>query len=304
MKKSQYDVLIIGGSHAGLSAAMAIGRLRRSALIVDSGEPRNAVSLHANNIAGLDGQGPDHLRAQAREDLRKYETIHYEKGSILQVNKAGSLFEAQLATGKAVVVRKVILAYGVKDNLPNIENIKQLWGKFVFHCPYCHGFEVSDQTIGLLANGPFAEHMLPMLKNLSANIILFAQGALQLTEDFKAKISKSNIKVIESPLKSLNINEQKLKSALTVDGTEVEIDALFVSPLLPFTLKSSLAEELGCEKTDMGIIKVGEMGGTNIRGVFAAGDIMTMRHSVVAALASGQLAGSGAVYELSVEDFT
>ncbi|CBW26030.1 conserved hypothetical protein [Halobacteriovorax marinus SJ] len=299
----EVEVLIIGGSHAGLSAAMSLGRLRRTALIVDSGNPRNKVSKHANNIAGLDGINPNELRSRSLRDLEKYNTIEFLKGSVSNLLKEGSKFIATLSDSTCIRARKVILSFGVKDKMPNISGLSEQWGKNVFHCPYCHGHEFQDREIGFIGNGQFAEHIVPMLFSLSPHITIFTMGPAEFSKDFKEKLEEKNISVIEWPIDSLGIEGEFLKSIILNNGEEFELDALFSGPILPLELKSTLADSLGCEKDEMGFIKVDKMGKTNVDGVFAAGDIVTMQHSVVRATSTGQIAGSGVVAELVRENF-
>lgn len=296
-----YDVLIVGGSHAGLSAAMALGRMSRSALIVDAGEPRNSASKHANNFTGADGLNPNELRNKAKTDLEKYDSISWAEAQVTKVVKKSHYFEIELEQGQAFIVRKVILAYGILDQLPSIKGLQDMWGDKVFHCPYCHGFEFKDKKIGLLGSEHVIEHMLPMMANLSQHILVFTQGDEQLAEDF---IETLNIKItrINTPVMEVSEQQNGISARLT-DQTEIELDALLVAPSIPFVMKSNIAEALACELTDLGLIKTFEMGATSIAGVYAAGDISSLQQSVAGAIASGQLAGSGAVFDLSQEDF-
>ena len=297
------DVVIVGGSHAGLSAAMALGRLRRSALVVDAGNPRNKVSNHANNIAGLDGASPSDLRARAKEDLKKYESIRFQAGAVTAVTKLERQFEVTLDSGKQLCCRKIILAFGVEDRLPKVKGLQELWGGAVFHCPYCHGYEFKDKALGFIGNGQFAEHMVPMLLNISKNVALFTQGPSDVSTQFVNQLSRHHIKLYEDPIILLQSASGILKSVLLSSGTQVKMDGLVVGPQPPLQLGSSIADQLGCKKDEMGFIVVGKLGETSIVGVFAAGDIMSMQHSVVGAAATGQMAGSGAVFQLSQEDF-
>ena len=297
------DVLIIGGSHAGLSAAMALGRLRRSVLIVDAGKPRNEMSEHANNIAGLDGINPEELRKQAINDLKKYKTIEFLKGKVNKVLKKKDLFIATLDSGAIVEARKVILSYGVKDKLLNIDGIEKVWGKSVFHCPYCHGYEYKDKRIGFIGNGQFAEHIVPMLFSLSRDITIFTTGPEEFSDELKEKLKNNRIKVYREPIIGFEMSSDVLSGLVLKDKELVAIDATFAGPIFPMLTNSSIAEELGCENNEMGFIAVDNMGMTSVEGVYAAGDIMTMRHSVVGAMATGQIAGSAIVSVLVNEDF-
>lgn len=303
MKNEKIDVLIVGGSHAGLSAAMALGRMSRTTLIVDAGNPRNKVSEHANNIVGMDGIEPSQWRHQARDDLKKYGSVEFITGQVLKIEKQGSSFITTLSSGDTVLSRKIILAYGVKDKLPAIQGIWDLWGKSVFHCPYCHGYEVKDKSLGFVGNGYFVEHMLPMIFSLSQEVTVFTQGKSEISDEFTLKMKKNNIRLYEESITSLEKEGNELKSVILESGEKLSISGLFVGPIFPLEMNSTVGEELGCEKNDMGFIKVGMMGDSSVKGVFVAGDIMSMQQSVVGAASTGQLAGSGAVMELTSEDF-
>lgn len=301
MKK--YDVLIVGGSHAGLSAAMAIGRLQRSALIVDGGQARNSVAEQAHNIAGLDGQGPNDLRENARRDLLEYKTIKFQKGFVESIRKVDGNFEAKLISGELILSRKVILAFGVKDELPAIDEIWDLWGKSVFHCPFCHGHEFKNKKIGLIGNGHYLEHMIPMMLNLSPDLIVFPQEALNVDNVVLKNIENRNIKVYSSKIKRLVRDNGRLKGVFLEDGVEIELNALLVAPVGKVRLSSDIGEQLSCDKDEDGFIKVDAIGKTSVDGIFAAGDITSRFQSVVQALASGQKAGAATIMELSHEDF-
>lgn len=303
VQTSKYDALIIGGSHAGLSAAMAIGRLKRTALVVDAGAARNSPAEHAYNIAGSDGINPIEIRGQARLDLKKYNTIDLLSDSVLKVTKKSEMFEANLQSGKTVTSRKILLAYGVKDVLPPITGIEELWGKSVFHCPYCHGFEVSDRTVGIMSNGKAAEHLLPLMLNLTENLVLFTNGKPDLSDTFRGKLEAHGISIVEDKPTKLEVRDGKLRELKLDNNKSIKIDAFLVSPSMPFQFNGNLANEFACEKDQMGFIKVDEMGATSVAGVYAAGDIVTMMHSVVSAGATGQAAGAGVVSALSLEDF-
>lgn len=303
MFKTQYDVLIVGGSHAGLSAAMALGRMRRSVLICDDGRPRNQLSLHANNIAGQDGVAPEQWRQQARQNLQKYPTVHLEKTTVQAIKKQQGLFHVELSSKPPVRARKIILAHGIQDKLPDANGFQQLWSKSVFHCPYCHGFEVQDQRLGIVGSGAYVEHMLPMILGLSKDVMVFTNGAQDISKDFAHLLETKKIPLIDSPIAELGYEEQKLKFVEFKTHPRIERDALFVGPQLPLSMRSDLGDQLGLEKNEFGLYKVAEMGKTNIAGVLAAGDIVTMQQSVVSAAASGQSAGAWATFELLVEDF-
>jgi thioredoxin reductase len=292
------DVLIVGGGPAGLAAAMALGRMLKSALICDDARPRNAASSHANNLPGFDGVNPAEWRAKVRQELAKYRTIEFFEGTVLSVTRENQLFVAELANGEKRSFRKVILAHGIVDRLPEAPGFRELWGKSVFHCPYCHGFEVRGKRLGVVANGMFAEHLTPMVSALSADVILFTQGKALLDPATLEAFKKRGLQIVESHITALDYSAEKLHSVACGPDLRFGRDALFLGPMPPLVMKSSIGENLSCEKNYMGFFKVDEMRRTTVPGVFAAGDIMSMAHSVAGAVAAGQMAGPGAVMEL------
>jgi thioredoxin reductase len=300
---NSYEVLIVGGGPAGLSAALALGRMLRSVLICDDGRLRNLASSHANNLPSQDGIHPAQWRENARNDLKKYETIHFFDGSVQSIEKNGKAFKATLSTGKVLAFRKVILAHGIKDKLPSTPGFQELWGKAVFHCPYCHGYEFRGKRLGFVGNGKLAEHVLPMLLGLSGEVIVFTNAKAELSPEFQGLMRKRSVHLIEGKITSLVHWDGTLQAVEIEGGTSVERDALLLGPTLPFEMKAPLGESLGCEKTEMGLYKVAELGKTTVPGVFAAGDIMTMLQSVLGAASLGQAAGAGTANELLIEDF-
>ncbi|WP_374073444.1 NAD(P)/FAD-dependent oxidoreductase [Bdellovibrio bacteriovorus] len=298
-----YEVLIIGGGPAGLSAAMSLGRLSRTALVCDDNRPRNAPSTHVNNFPSQDGIHPAEWRKKTRKDLEKYKTIGFFEGAVLSVHKVDQGFVAQLSSGATRNFKKVILAYGIQDKLLSAPGFKELWGKSIFHCPFCHGFEVRGASLGLIANGELAAHGLPMIYGLSKDLILFTNGKTNLSEDLQETLRRRNVEVIEEPIDHLIYEGEVLKVVVLIDGQKKERDALFVAPIFPFQSKSPIGESLGCEKTELGFYKVGERGETTVKGVFAAGDNMTMMQSVLLACASGVAAAAGVIFSLVSEDF-
>lgn len=295
------DILILGGGAAGLAAAMAIGRMGQTALVVDDNRPRNAPAAHMNNFPSRDGMNPAAWREQVRTELQKYESIAFQPGTIVDLKKAEGHFVAQISDGSVKQFRKVILANGIQDRLSNLDGFEQLWGKCIFHCTYCHGFEVRGRRLGLVANGPFAKHMLPMIYALSKDVMLFTNGPADLDAEFRKSLEKNLVGLVEGPIVSLSRDGEKL-CAVEVAGRKIERQALFWAPVLPFQPKSLLGDQLGCERHEMGFYKVDSFGKTTIAGVFAAGDTSTGMHSVLAAAAAGQVAGAAAVSELLSEN--
>jgi thioredoxin reductase len=296
--KFDYEVLIIGGGPAGLSSAMTLGRINRTALVCDDHRPRNAPSSHVNNFITRDGIHPAEWISLAKRDLEKYQTIKFFQGSVSQLERAGSGFTAKLSSGAVLNFKKVILAYGVQDKLPPIPGFKELWGKSIFHCAFCHGFEVRDHRLGYIASSEMAFHSLPIFNNLTSDLVLFTHGKAEFNQEQRNLLKRKNIELIEEKIKNLIYEGEHLKAVALENGQTIERQALFLAPSMPIQLKSQFGENLGCEKNQFGFYKVNERGGTTVNGVFACGDITNFAHSVLLAAASGVTAGAGAIFEL------
>ncbi len=296
--KNEYEALIIGGGPSGLTAGMTLGRLSRSVLLCDDNKPRNYPSTHVNNFPSRDGIHPEEWRKATRKDLEKYNTVETKAATVLSVERSGDIFSAKLSTGETVKARKIILAYGVVDTLPKIPGFKELWGKSIFHCPYCHGYEVRGSKLGFVTNHPMAFHGLPMIYDLASELTFFTNGKAVYSQEQLGLLKQKKVEVIETKIQKLEYSGEALKSVVLEDGRSVSLPHLFFFPNEPFRMKSQIGESLGCERNDFGFYKVNERNGTNVPGVYACGDNMSMAHSVLLAAASGVTAGANIVWEL------
>ncbi|WP_244926709.1 NAD(P)/FAD-dependent oxidoreductase [Leptospira wolffii] len=301
--KFDYEALIVGGGPAGLSAAMTLGRISRTALLCDDNRPRNLASSHINNLPSRDGIHPAEWRKQVRKDLEKYKTIQFYQGSVLSLEKIGNGFRAKMDSGSEYSFKKVILAYGIQDRLPSVPGFRELWGKSVFHCPFCHGYEAKGFKLGLVSNNEMTFHMVPLVQSLASDLILFTNGKAIFSEENRQLLENNGIQLIEEEISNLDFEGEELKSVELSNGKRIERQALFCPPNFPLELKSKLGENLGCERNEFGVYKVDEKGQTTVEGVYACGDNSSMRHSVVLAVASGAIAGSGVVFDLLNESF-
>lgn len=299
--KNRYDVLIVGGGPAGLSAALAVGRMGRTALLCDDGRPRNAASKHLNNFPSQDGIHPADWKREVKADLQKYNTVEIENNFVSSIEKKDHYFEAYVG-GEIVTASKIILAYGVIDQLPDIPGLKELWGKSVLHCTYCHGFEVRNEKLGLILDSQIAVQSLPSVYELSKDLVLFTEG-FKMEPNLKEKILEKNLLIVDTKIKALVHEEENLRKVVLEDGNIISIDRLFLSPRFPLLMKADIGEKLGCEETEFGVFKVSQRNETTVPGIFAAGDIMGMAHTVLLSAAAGNMAGAAAISSLLSEEF-
>ena len=279
-----WDVVVVGGGAAGLSAALVLGRSRRRTLVVDAGAPRNAPSPSAHSCFTRDGTPPAELLRIGREQLAPYDSVRVVHDRVTSVRAADGGFTVDLDDGDAVEARRVLLAVGVRDLLPSVAGIGALWGRSVLHCPYCHGWEVRDQPIALLATGAVAMEMAPLLLQWSRDLLLLTAGEGELTPSDRAVLGRLGVRIVETPVQRVDGDDHAVRIVLAKGEVERR-SALFVRPAQE--LASDLPQRIGCELTDAGHIRVGGDLQTSVPGVYAAGDATTPLQQIVVAAASG-----------------
>ncbi|WP_114939401.1 NAD(P)/FAD-dependent oxidoreductase [Mucilaginibacter endophyticus] len=296
-----FDVIIIGGSSAGLSAGMALGRAMRKVLIIDSGKPCNRQTPHSHNFFTRDGQTPHEILTIAREQTLKYPTVTLLHSEATQCNPITNGFEVGTRSGETFSTKKVILAAGIKDQMPNIPGFAECWGISVIHCPYCHGYEYGHQRTGIFANGETAFEMAKLISNWTKDLTLFTNGASTLTEEQQAIIGNNNIQIVEDEIEALDQHNGQINALRLRNGSEIKLKALYAR--LPFTQHSDIALQLGCQLTEQGHIQVDAKQKTTIPGIYAAGDSASGIRSLANAVNSGTMAGVMANLELIDEAF-
>ncbi|MGG7551456.1 NAD(P)/FAD-dependent oxidoreductase [Chryseobacterium arthrosphaerae] len=301
MQNKNFDVIITGGSYAGLSAAMALGRSLRNVLVIDNGKPCNRQTPHSHNFITHDGKTPKEISHLAKKDVEKYDTVHFYNGTVIKMSENNSGFAVETASGDIFYAKKLILASGVKDVMPDIPGFAECWGISVLHCPYCHGYEVKNEVTGILSNGEMAFEFSKLIFNMTKSLTLFTNGKAVLSDDQIEKLKQNTISLNENEIEKIEHADGYIQQIIFKNGETVSLQALYAK--IPFEQNIDASGNLGCELTEQGFIKVDFMQKTNIPGVFACGDNVTMMRSVANAVAQGNFAGAMVNKELSDEAF-
>jgi thioredoxin reductase len=287
------DVAIIGGSFAGLSAALQLARARRSVTVFDTGEPRNRFAAASHGFLTRDGATPAEMLAEARRQLEAYVTVRILVERADSVSGSIDAFSIGYARGMNLSARRLVLAHGVIDSLPDIPGLFEEWGRRVAHCPYCHGYEFGGAPLGVLANGPLAAHQAMMVREWGP-VTLLLNGSPEPGADEASQLDARGVAVERRKVESV-ISGVKGLTVRLADGHTVEIAGLFTQPRA--RLASTIGEQLGCSQTDGpfgSILAVDDMKQTSVTGVFAAGDIARPAPSVPLAVSDGAMAGVAA----------
>lgn len=301
MQSKNFDVIIIGGSYSGLSAGMALGRSMREVLIIDHGKPCNRQTPHSHNFITHDGKTPKEIRELARKDVEKYKTIQFYDGEVISLEKNENTARIKMSSGEEFFAKKLILASGIKDVMPDIPGFAECWGISVIHCPYCHGYEVRNEVTGILADGDLAFEFSKLVFNMTKELTLFTNGKTKLTNEQVEKLKQNKIGLNEEEIERMEHKNGQIQKLIFKNGKTVSLKALYAK--IPFEQNVNASDDLGCELTEQGFIKVDFMQKTSVPGVFACGDNVTMMRSVANAVAQGNFAGAVVNKELSEEDF-
>jgi thioredoxin reductase len=296
MRNESYDVAIVGGGPAGLSAALVLGRARRAVVVIDAGAPRNAPAAHMHGFISRDGMPPPELLRAACAELRGYYVEIVED----RVVGATAGFALELAAGGTVAARRVLLATGAVDELPAVDGARERWGRDLLHCPYCHGWEVRDQPIGVLATGPASVEHAHLLRQWSDDVILFTD-AQPVTAEERATLAARGIGVVEGAVGQLVIEDDRLREIRLADGRAVARAALFIRPALRGHAEA-LAAALGCATDDAGLVRSDAEGRTSVPGVWAAGNATNPRAQVITAAGEGSAVAIAINTELVADD--
>ncbi len=305
---TDYDVVVVGGGAAGLSAALTLARARRSVLVVDAGHPRNAPAAHLHGYLAREGVAPAELLAAGRAEVTGYGgTI--VAGSVVSAHRldAGG-FRVVLADGGDVCSRRLLVATGLVDELPDVPGLRQRWGRDVLHCPYCHGWEVRDQAIAITVDGPLAVHAALLWRQWSADVTLIVQSASELGEAGTEQLSARSVTVLEGLVERLEVTDDRLRGVRLADGRLVACQAVVIRPR--FTARSDILISLGVDTAvqQLGGQSIGDyvpadpFGATSVPGVWVAGNVTDLVGQVLGAAAAGARAAGAINADLIAED--
>jgi thioredoxin reductase len=291
---THYDVVVIGGSFAGLSAAMQLARARRRVLVLDGRRPRNRFAPHSHGFFGQDGKTPAEIIGEATAQLAAYQTAKIVTREASQAERAGDRFVVTQSDGSTCSADRLILATGVRDELPSLSGLEERWGLSVLHCPYCHGYEVRDKRLGVLATSALSFHQAMLVSDWGPTT-WFTQGIVEPKPEEAALLNSRNVLIEQMPVAGIIGTSPSITGLRLADNRVIAIDALFVSPRTQAA--SPLAAQLGCEFEEgpMGsVIRVDEWKQTSVPGVFAAGDASSTWTNATFASAAGVAAGVAA----------
>lgn len=296
-----FEVIIIGGSYAGLSAAMSLGRSLRNVLIIDSGLPCNRQTPYSHNFITHDGEKPGVIAEKAKKQVLNYNTVKFLNDLAVSGKKNENGFVVGTQSGQEFIANKLVFATGIKDHMPDIKGFAECWGISVVHCPYCHGYELRNLKTGIVANGERAFHLASLVYNLTDNITVLTSGRADFKPEQITKLNKHNIKIIEAEISEIEHHNGYVKNVIFDNGNKIAFESIYAA--LPFTQHSAIPVALGCELTEHGYIKIDGFQKTTVDGVFACGDNASMMRSVANAVYSGNLTGAMVNKELTDEQF-
>lgn len=294
------DVIIVGGSFAGLTAAMQLGRARRKVTVLDTGLNRNRYAQAAHNIFGHDGTSPADLLTSARAQVAHYPTVKQVHARAVGISGEPDSFTVTTAEGESISGRRIILSYGIVDEFPAIPGFAESWGKTVIHCPFCHGYEVAGTRWGLVYSSPMSLHAPALYANWTDDITLILDGHEIVAEE-RSKLEKRGVKIVDGKLAAIHHEDGRISGVTMQDGSRIALAALYAHPRN--RPSADLHLQLGLEMKDTptgSMIVVGDMQLTSRPGIFAAGDLTTGMHSVTFATNTGSLAAMGALQSMMV----
>ncbi len=282
------DCAVIGGGPAGLNASLVLGRSRRKTVLFDDNKPRNAVVSESHGFITRDGVDPQEFKRIGLKELEKYPDVQIEKQRVVQVHKEDGLFHLETADGELFKAKRIILALGFKEILPDVKRVEEFYGKSLFSCPFCDGWEMRDKALAVISDNPLAMHMVQVASNWTDDLIFCTNGR-QLQPEEKSLLESRGIRVYEEKVRTLNGENGKLAEILFEEGKAISREGGFITP--EWVQASDIAISLGCKLNDRGGVENDFMKRTNIDGVYACGDVsMAGASQLILAAAEGSMA--------------
>ena len=301
---TELDVVVIGGGAAGLSGALMLARARRSVVVVDAGTPRNAPAAGVHGLLGRDGTPPAELLDRGRAEVRSYggEIV---RGEVETVERDGDRFAVRVAGGGTLRARRLLVTTGLVDELPDVPGLRERWGRDVVHCPYCHGWEVRDRAIGVLATGPMSVHQALLFRQWSADVTLFMHRAPAPDPEQAERLAARGIAVVTGEVAALEVAGDRLTGVRLADGTVIAREVVAVAPRM--VARAGLLESLGLRAVEHPSgagehVPADPTGRTEVAGVWVAGNVTDLTAQVGAAAAAGAFAAAQINFDLVTEE--
>jgi thioredoxin reductase len=293
-----FDVVIVGGGPAGLSAALALGRGRKRVLLCDAGPRRNLAAEQLHNFVTRDGIPPTEFRRIGREQLAAYPSVDIRDVGVEAIDGDKGAFTVRLTTG-AVRARRILLATGMIDELPDLDGFHALWGKSIFQCPYCHGWEVQDRRFGVLAGSTELLEFAFLLRGWSGDVVALTEGKLTVPSELQSNLAHAGIRLDQRPITRLTARDQHLEAVQFADGATIPLDVIFARPP---QRQVPLVQALGLTLDSMGYVQVDEARRETSRpGIYAGGDLVTPAQAAILAAAAGMRAAGSVNHALMME---
>ncbi len=294
------DVVIVGGGPAGLSAALVLGRACRRVVLLDSGRPRNSISPALHGFLTRDCSDPAELRQIGREQLRRYDGVEVRDAVVIDARTVGGGFEVELKGGERLACRKLLLATGVRDELPRVEGFADFYGSSAFHCPYCDGWEWRNRRIAICGKGEKGAALALELLGWTPDVVLFTNGPAELAEDDRNSLRRNGIAIEEATIRRLEGEEGLLRAVALEGGRSIVRDVLFFAA--PISQSCDIASRFGCEFDEKGAVRTRAYERTNVPGLYVAGDASRHVELAIVAAAEGAMAAFAVNSELLKED--
>ncbi|HEX6149235.1 NAD(P)/FAD-dependent oxidoreductase [Nocardioides sp.] len=301
--RDRYDVVVIGGGAAGLNGALMLARSRRSVVVLDAGEPRNAPADGVHGLLGREGMPPSELLERGRSEVRGYGG-HVVAAEVVDAVPEDGGFVVSLADGRSVRSRRLLVATGLVDRLPEVPGLAERWGRDVLHCPYCHGWEVRDQAIGVLGSGPMSHHQALLFRQLSDDVVYFTHEA-PLDPEQAEQLAALGVRIVDQPVHGVAVTDDRLSGVVLADGEVVARDAVVVATRMEARVAhvAGLGLPVAEHPSGVGTHVPADVGGrTEVPGVWVAGNVSELTAQVGASASLGAMAGAHINADLVAED--